>query len=64
MSVMRRFADRVLARIVPEDQASACKERVCCRGGGVMTCYSGCGRPAYCVPQGRQCSIGENMPNC
>jgi hypothetical protein len=64
MSVMRRFADRVLARMVPEEQAAACKERVCCRGGRVMTCYYGCGRPAFCVAQGRPCLIGENLPSC
>jgi len=63
MSVMRRFADRVLARIVPEEQASACSERTCCDGGRNKTCYYGCGRPVWCV-MGPQCTIGENIPNC
>jgi hypothetical protein len=63
MSVMRRFADRVLARIVPEEQAGACQERRCCDGGRVKACYYGCGRPVFCVYEG-QCSVGENAPNC
>jgi hypothetical protein len=64
MSVMRRFADRVLARMVPEAQASACKETRCCDVlSGWKVCYYGCGRPAYCVWRG-ECSIGEGGPFC
>lgn len=64
MSVMRRFADRALARIVPEVQASACKERVCCDSNGTKKrCYYSCGRPVFCVSEG-PCSVGENIVKC
>lgn len=65
MSAMRRFADRVLARIVPEEQASACQERVCCDNstGRKKVCYHGCGRPVFCV-DGGPCLIGENGRSC
>jgi hypothetical protein len=55
MSVMRRFADRVLARLVPEVPASACKEYTYCEETGGpgsdnwYRCYAGCGRPTFCV---------------
>jgi hypothetical protein len=64
MSVMRRFADRVLASIVPEEQAGACRERACCDGGRTKVCYYSCGRPVWCTIVSNYCSIGENLPNC
>jgi hypothetical protein len=55
MNAMRRFADRMLARLLPEEQASACKEYYRCDETGnpgsddYYLCYVGCGRPTFCV---------------
>lgn len=52
MGMMSRIADRMLARIVPEVAASACKESTWCYryrdGCHNRTCYVGCGRPTFC----------------
>jgi hypothetical protein len=65
MSVMRRFADRVLSRMVPEEQAGACRETTCCDAlKGRKTCYYGCGREAWCTGYYGECAIGEGFPSC
>jgi hypothetical protein len=65
MSVMRRLADRVLARMVPEEPAGACSERTCCDAlKGRKTCYYGCGRPTWCTGYYGECAIGEGFPSC
>jgi hypothetical protein len=53
---MRRFADRMLARLVPEQQASACKEyRRCIDDVAPVICYVGCGCPTFCVSADGHC---------
>ena len=49
MKVLRRVGDRVLARLVPQEEAGACKEYYrCLNRQWWQVCYVGCGRPTFC----------------
>jgi hypothetical protein len=55
MQMLRRMSDRVLARLVPEMDAGACKEYYRCQNGRQQVCYVSCGRPVFCRNTGRSC---------
>jgi hypothetical protein len=46
----------MLAMLLPEQQANACKEyRRCIDDVAPVICYVGCGRPTFCVSADHLC---------
>ena len=53
MKVLGKLGDRVLNRLVPQEEAGACNEYLRCESPLIKRCYYGCGRPTFCVTIGR-----------
>jgi hypothetical protein len=53
MKVFGKLGDRVLDRLVPQEEAGACKEYLRCNWPQMQRCYVSCGRPTFCVTIGR-----------
>jgi hypothetical protein len=53
MKVFGKLGDRLLDRLVPQEDAGACSEYITCVWPQKKRCYVGCGRPTFCVTIGR-----------